>query len=189
MRKLFTIWLTGAFFPLYGQVSYITHPQTITSKSPIRVEWVSYSTFNQTVSINKKISFVNTKEDRINNTIVRANLIKQNKDKKELIKRFVCPVGDGIITPLNAELITLDVGEILYFDFTLVTNDTEEEYVFNIFDKITKPVDKEIEKPQQPKPDIYYIKPKKRITGYDPAEYAERFGKKKKKSKILSAII
>lgn len=189
MKYIVTIWLIGAFLPSYGQVSYVPHLQTITSKTPVRIDWVSYSTFNQTVNINKRITFINTKNDKINNTIVRVNLIKQSKTKKELIQRFICPTGDGITTSLNAESIVLDVGEMLYFDFTLVSNNLEEEYVFNIFDKNPKPIEKEIENPQQPSKEIYYLKSKKRMSGYDPAEYMERFSKKKKKSKLLSAII
>lgn len=136
MKYLFT---TLCFFAILssilGQVVYKPRIQTINKDSPVIVDWIAYSTFEQTVNINKTVEFMNTVDERLTNSIINCDLIKVTGTKKELIKKFICATGDGQQTSLIADLINLSIGDRLYFHFTLLSVDPDEVFIFNIFDR------------------------------------------------------
>lgn len=198
MKHLFiTLCFYAVFGSLSGQVVYKPRLQTIKKDSPATVDWIAYSTFEQTVNINRVVEFINVVDEKLTNSVVNCDLIKISGAKKELIKRFICATGDGQQTSLIADAIKLSIGDRLYFNFNLISVDTVEEFVFNIFDKNKKVV----EKPNTLPPVQEYTPPYLAISGNqkkkkpsffsDPQGWMELYGKKRKKkpSKFLQAIM
>jgi hypothetical protein len=123
--------------PVFGQIDYNSKQlATISAVKPnVNVRWIDSSPCKCPLYFDHAVAFINTKDDQI----IGSDVILKIYHNNTLIKKLNFKTGEGIVSSIElSDPIRLKRNDSVYFKLTLIPNNPDEEYVFNIFPKRMK---------------------------------------------------
>lgn len=117
---------------MFGQIDYPRGLELISTKNPIvNITWIRDASRSVPLYFNQRISFVNTKTEKLSTSRVIVTIRHNDRD----FKSFEFKVGEDIGNHLYTSTpIKLDVGDSVTIQFQLKPMTDDEEYVFNIYE-------------------------------------------------------